>query len=275
MIEKVYSYIGVTGVTDRRQVEDMLENMHELVGHQRSLMVGVLASAKQLRGIPLAERWARQYPTEIDEIARIFSPSQQCLNLVHFDTRPEYLSELYDDLVEIMNRGGPNLHGFQLNITWPDRDVLARLRDLPRASKLRIVLRVGEEALQALGDGVCEVDRPEALLRKVREYQGLVDYILFDLSGGKGIPIDPGRALDYLQPLERARRTGLMSAKLGVAGGLDHDTICRIAPIVIEIPDISIDAQGRLRNDRNELDLDACGMYIRGALALFAACSKE
>ncbi len=66
-----------------------------------------------------------------------------------------------------------------------------------------------------------------------------------------------------------------MSAKLGVAGGLGPDTISLIRPIVIEIPDISIDAQGRLRNDRNELDLDACGMYIRGALALFAACSKE
>jgi hypothetical protein len=57
---------------------------------------------------------------------------------------------------------------------------------------------------------------------------------------------------------------------LGVAGGLGPDSLNLVEPLIAKFPNLSIDAEGRLRNNQNDLDLKAMSDYLAKALQLFA-----
>ena len=75
---------------------------------------------------------------------------------------------------------------------------------------------------------------------------------------------------DELLPYLRAIATQFPWLQLAVAGGLGRMSL--VEPIVREFPDISIDAQGRLRPSGSALDPIDWGMaetYLREASALW------
>lgn len=141
-------------------------------------MVGVLASWKTLQGSP--NKYPQLFP-EVKRISAIFLSHPNVLNLIHYST--DELETLYDQLVRLKELGGLKLHGFQLNMAWPEVDQLTRFRI--RWPYGRIVLQIGSSAV-ALMD-----HRPMKVALKLREYEGLVTDILFDPSGGKGEPFNP------------------------------------------------------------------------------------
>ena len=99
-------------------------------------MIGVLASSQTMRGI--ANRRPYRYPKP-NVLQTIFCPHPKALNLIHFHTRDEAL--LHDDLRYACALAGSHLHGFQLNMAWPDPQVLSLIREEFPAV---IVLQVGE-----------------------------------------------------------------------------------------------------------------------------------
>ncbi|MBI2450547.1 MAG: hypothetical protein HYV47_03355 [Candidatus Nealsonbacteria bacterium] len=109
MIKK--PYVGITGFMRRQEVSAVLEQANLRV---RMLMVGVLVSSKTLSG--RQNKWPNRYP-KIKEMADIFPEDPNALNLIHYNTdEPETLA---NQLLELTDRGGHNLRGFQLNIAWP------------------------------------------------------------------------------------------------------------------------------------------------------------
>lgn len=52
---------------------------------------------------------------------------------------------------------------------------------------------------------------------------GLIDYVLLDLSGGKGKMLDPKKLKDYLAAIDK--ESGFHDMGVGVAGGLSWDTM--------------------------------------------------
>ena len=126
-------------------------------------------------------KWPNRYP-DPDKVAGIFPDHPLALNLVHYNTKtPEYL---FDEMVAVTQIAGPNFHGFQLNIAWPDPEALKRYRNY--FHKVKIVLQVGQRAFLSVAES------PEKLALKVKsEYTGLVDYVLLDPSGGLGKFFDP------------------------------------------------------------------------------------
>lgn len=243
-------YIGITGfmsLGDALQVLGVVPTNAD-----RLVMIGVLASLKTMRGIQ--NKWPNRYPA-MDKIAGIFPDHPLALNLIHYNTKEK--DTLGDQLVAMTEFGGANMHGFQLNIAWPALDVLAAYKETHPTKQ--IVLQIGGHAFEMVNHS------PEQLAAKVAEYQKVAEYVLLDPSGGYGKPFDPERARDYLAALQ-AQNLGL---GFGVAGGLSPSTLNLVEPLAKDFPDLSIDAEGRLRTPEDHLNLAVSSEYLRKAFAMF------
>lgn len=237
-------YIGITGFMCKEEVARVLESMPEK--YDRLLMLGVLASSKTLRGIPV--RRQNRYPA-VGQIAPIFPNDQRVLNLIHYHT--EDADSLYTQLSEMAAFGGAYLNGFQLNLAWPPPEALCRYKKEHPGDTL--VLQVGNRALDMIGHSATE------LAKKIfSEYAHLVDYVLLDQSGGTGTALSPQIILEYLTHLS------LLSCPLGlgVAGGLSPETLNLLNPFSRYLKWLSIDAEGGLRTEDDRLDIIKAQKYL-------------
>ena len=246
-------YIGITGFSKPEEVFSALEVFPK--GISRKLMVGVLASYRSLRGIPMKPRWAKRMP-DPTTISRLFLNDERVVNLIHLSTEEETVLE---DMLKIHSLAGQNFHGFQLNIAWPQINQLISYRAAVGRG-YRIVLQIGQKAMEAVGGTIQDT------ANKLSHYVGVIDDILFDPSGGQGKPFDTRQAYEFLSAIsDKGWNIGL-----GVAGGLGPDSLNLVEPLIAKFPNLSIDAEGRLRNNQNDLDLKAMSDYLAKALQLFA-----
>lgn len=245
-------YIGVTGFMSKNDVASVVEGYTPKSG--RLLMVGVLASLKSVKGIP--NKWSRRYPKP-EMIASIFPDSEHTLNLVHYAT--DERETLLEQITYITKTfGGPQFQGFQLNVRWPNIDVLKQYkREFP--DKM-IVLQCGGGALKQAGND------PVRLAKMIGNYNEVADYALIDPSGGLGKALDIGFSLACLNELASMK----LKIGAGIAGGLGPDSVERIKPIVDVHSNISIDAEGQLRDNNDDLSVMRTKAYISKASAMFA-----
>ena len=246
-------YIGVTGFMSFEEtfaLECRIPGMIDSDQHPYTFMCGVLASWKTLSHQPLGD--PKRYPL-LEDIHRIFPVRREKrLNLIHYNSREPGLHRQLSRLQEVCG----HVEGFQLNIAWPDVGELTAWRQsAPR--RTRLVLQVGAGAYILVGTD------PKALVARLRGYGAIMTDILFDLSGGRGQPIDLDRARPALSELYAAFGD---SCGIGVAGGLGPDSLDLIDPLLAEFPSLSFDAEGRLRTPEDDLDLDKARDYLRAAI---------
>ncbi|MXZ90280.1 MAG: hypothetical protein F4W95_12180 [Chloroflexi bacterium] len=244
-------YIGITGFTSPDEVAAVLASLPD--APERLLMCGVLLSNALLAGEPSDA--ANRCPAT-DAIAGIFADDPRCLNLVHY--RPQPGANLADALTRASEVGGPNCHGVQINATrgapWPEPSALVEYRR--RSHPQRIVLQAGREAMASVnGDAI-------ALAGRCAEYAGIVTDVLVDASEGLGRPLDAAASARYLSAIaEAAPDLGLV-----VAGGLCADNIYELlSPLLPQWGHVSIDAEGRLRDADDVLDVGAAVGYLEAA----------
>lgn len=246
-------YVGVTGFMSPEEVTNTLKDIN-FKKTNRLLMVGVLASSKTIQGIK--NKWPNRYP-QFEEIKNIFQNNEDCLNLVHYNTKEP--NHLLGQLVDITEEVGSVLHGFQLNIAWPNVTILEQYKD--KYPEKTIVLQIGSHAFDMVENS------PEKLADKVWQYveRSTIDYVLLDPSGGLGQPFDPEKTFRYLEALRgQSNRIGL-----GTAGGLSPTTLHLLKPLLAEFQNISIDAEGKLRTAEDHLDVETTRQYIQGSFKLF------
>lgn len=247
-------YIGITGFTTSAEVTSVLATLPG--SPARLLMCGVLLSNALLTG---ESSDAPNRCPPIGAIADIFSDDPRCLNLIHYRPRPG--ANLADALTRATQVGGPNCHGVQINATrgipWPELAALVEYRE--HGQPHRVVLQAGREAMASVdGD-------PTRLAQRCAEYAGIVTDVLVDASEGLGLPLDAARSAEYLYALaDAAPELGLV-----VAGGLCVDNIEELlSPLLSRWSHVSIDAEGRLRDADDRLDVGAAGAYLDAATGL-------
>lgn len=244
------SYIGITGFTSPLEVSSILEGI-DFQKSNRMLMVGVLVNSKSLEG-----GTSSRYPL-IEKVKTIFPDNENCMNLVHFNNNRGHES-LLSQLKSITDIAGDHFDGFQLNITWPSAKVLEHYK---RAYNKKVVLQVSNGAFNTVSNS------PKKLAEKIHdEYNGLVDHFLLDASGGTGKLFNSEIMRSYLEVLSSKTHT----YGLGVAGGLSPSTLHLLEPLVKDFPEINIDAEGRLRNNEDNLDIEITGRYLEKSLELFS-----
>lgn len=254
-------YVGITGFMSSQEITELVSRVPEVLWGERQLMVGVLVSTKTMNGVP--NKWPGRYP-KIEQFKDIFTDDPRCLNLLHFNTdQPDRLAT---DMTSLMEASGPNCHGFQLNVPWPQIDQLTEFRQTYPGA--RVVLQLGSKALDDV------TWDPDGLFRKLREYRlakAMTD-VLFDPSGGFGIYSSVEKAMPLLDQIPCVTVSSAMG--YGFAGGLRAERLHRLMPLVKRHKRISLDAEGQLRSPDNDpgnniLDLYKAYAYLVGALALF------
>lgn len=246
-------YIGVTGFMDEADVREVLFAFPKDTRHK--LMVGVLASQQTFRGEQ--NKYPNRYPQK-DAIGKIFVDHPQALNLVHYHT---LVSDqmLASEMMAVKHVAGPHCHGFQLNVRWPSPKALEIYH---HASSIGFRPKQDVIVLQCGRGAMADIDFvPEQLAKRVSDYKGLVDYVLIDPSGGKGQGFDQHFAWACLGELTEY----VPDMGLGVAGGLAAETVETLRGLLTKHPDISIDAEGRLRDTDDSLKLGAANQYVVAA----------
>lgn len=254
-------YVGITDFTEIRQVLRMLEVFKNFVatGSKRQLAVGVMMSRKTLRNLPT--KWSKAFPPK-ENIARIFG-SIETYNCLHYaDYEPPIDDdEVAGDICEALSWGGVGIDALQLDMIWPSpTSIFKGLQDSRK--KVEVILQIGKNAFC-----LCD-DNPKTMVAKLAEYQNVVQRVLLDKSMGRGLALDAEGLIPFIYAIKEA----FPEMGIGVAGGLGPDTIHLIRPLIKIIPDLSIDAQGRLRPSHNALDpidWNIAGEYLFEAGCLF------
>jgi hypothetical protein len=254
------SYIGITDFTGFEQVAQMLEafQRYKPNGSQRVLHVGVMMSYKTLNGIET--KWSKAFPSK-EMIADIFRQSDEevyyCLHYADYDHKTRVA-----DLARAIEYAGPWVNALQLDMPWPNPEVVARGIHAARR-QIEVILQVGKSAIEEANND------PSEVVRRLEDYRGVIHRVLLDKSMGQGL----GMNASSLLPFARAISEHFPALGLGAAGGLGPETMHLVKPLVAAFPDLSIDAQGKLRPSGNALDPIDWGMaenYLAKAHELFA-----
>lgn len=229
----------------------------------RYLMVGVMMSRKTLNG--LETPWAKVFPPK-EDIVNIFSASDRCLNTIHYADFEGHGVDVCDNLQKVIEWGGPHLHAIQLDMTWPEPSQIWEAVHISRRP-IGIILQIGRQALQ-------EVDHdPEKLVERFEAdgYAQIVSGLLLDQSMGEGRLMN----LDFAGRMIGVLKEALPEVRLAVAGGLGPDTLHIVEPLLAEYPDLSFDAQGKLRVSgkvQDQIDWDLAARYLKKACGLLGRC---
>jgi hypothetical protein len=261
---KATPYVGIAGFTDPHEVRSIAADAYTIrpygapdIGGRR-LSVGVLARWETLNGGPSAGNPDRH--PKIEDIRALFNaavePSlvggigdnagdaqlaikDRTLRLIHYQSREPNLVAQVDRLCEM---AGPNLDGFQFNIVWPDPDDIREIAlEYPT---LRIIVQINGEMFSNVARN------PQLLVKELAaKYAAHATDYLFDMSGGTGAAIDMKETTAVLDALYGAfggaSKGGL---GIGIAGGLDYKNVYGLKPLFERWPDLSIDAEGRIRD---------------------------
>jgi hypothetical protein len=254
-IQSTPSYIGVCDVSSRRLAKAFV---HDFIKHNtnphRKVMIGVMTHPIVLNPdlpVPLAVRREIEltFPKK-EHLANGFIDNPKVLNTIHYadlygPKGPRGAQEAPNVLKNLelcVKYGGRNLHAIQLDVTWPKPDEIKSFRE--NHPHISLVLQVGKFSLSA-----CNND-PQRIVSNLREYGKAVDYVLLDMSMGKGKAMASGTLL----PLLRLIKSEIPTLGLSVAGGLGPMHSKELEQIAREFPDISIDTQGRVKPDSTPRD---------------------
>ncbi len=228
-------YIGVTGITCIEDVEIIKSTLEDSYG-----MYGVLVSENTLK---MVKPHRGRYPN-IDSLKEIFrAMPENALRAVHYNSRD--VGNISEDVRKIVELTDGICNCVQLNIEYPPVDQVAKIKDWNK--DINIIFQLGKESLGEFAY--------KYVTSNVKPYIPFIDYIIIDASQGAGAELKIIDTIKFAKPLSFIK-------PLTFAGGLNGDNI-HIFISLIEEFNASIDAEGRLMNDNDNLDHDKVISYIR------------
>lgn len=259
---EITPYTGIAGFSSAAEVRAVAADAYTLSGFgtphygRRKLAIGVLVSHEtfsgqaprkfperypaigKVRGIidAACQPYVHRAPWQPETEGTTFDLKSRTLRLIHYNGPGEGLCARLDALCEI---GGPNLDGFQLNMPWPPTEEMKLwATDHPT---MRLILQINRKMYANVAS------TPQRLVNEIaKSYMPwcLTD-MLFDLSGGGGQKIGLAQAEEVLDALYGAFGD---QVGIGIAGGLDWQSVWDLKPLFQKWPDLSIDAEGRIRD---------------------------
>ena len=247
---------------------------------ERTIAIGVLCSSKSLRGEPT--RWKNRYAEQsawkgivdacdADADARLTS-------FLHISSSALHKTVGEDpDIERAFEAAEPHLQqfdGFQINSAWPQASFVSRAATFSRSRGMYFILQIPARAIEE-----CRAESDAGTARNVAErlclyFRGNLkrpfSHVLIDPSCGTGKDLDVGLTEAIVKALTQALAgTGV---EIGIAGGLSAETLPHVKPLLTRYPDLSTDAEGKLR-DGSELGghlvLDKVRQYLDAALPRF------
>jgi hypothetical protein len=216
-------------------------------------MIGIQATGKtQILDVP-NKRGQMWHPVG-DSIARAASNEDSGFTkpFVHvfFDGK----DELEQGVANVMRRTRRYVQGLQFNgLAWLDIDYR------PFMHIFNEVYPSQSTILQA-GSNTLNSHSPSELADGIETMP--VDYLLLDPSGGEGKQMDSTRIRNYVDEIYQSQ----IPVGVALSGGLDAKNVEElIGPLMEDYPDLSCDAEGRLRKGpegSTVIDIEAVDAYL-------------
>ena len=244
-------YIGITDFTNTAETREVLSA--KPMNTPRKLHVGVMTSYKFLHGQNTKWRdiWLKPYENRL-----LFQEHPRTYNVIHYADYDPNPPTTYADLVLAVASGGNQIQAIQLDMVWPDINILQRFSEvLPYVD---IILQVSSVA----------INKDPHWATTLKKYEHLVSYVLIDAGMGKGIDLE---VTQVFEQIERVLETVKYDSRIAVAGGLGPYTYQKLQPLFEQYPNLSCDAQSKLRlsgNAMDPLDIEMCKQYVAGVSTL-------
>jgi len=264
MTERPKPYIGVSGIACPEMQDQTIEAFESIgLGTKRDLMLGVKALHKC--------QWLDQ-PWKRDDQWDVVGEGA-FRNALRSDSRSINVAQAYFEknlvgdkgyrdafLKRIYERGEPWIDGIQYDcLPWQENpDMLKFLHQTKeRHPGTRVLLQCWQGALERYS--------PRQLARLLGQNAEALDYILFDTSHGKGVPLDIAHLTPYIE--EAYANESLSTVGISIAGGLGSNESMEQVQAVIELfPDTSFDAESNLHPRQKDggmpLNIDAVKQYF-------------
>ncbi len=242
-------YIGIASVTSRFEAEELLKCLPTDIPVQ--LCIGVGVTTKTLKGKPT------NHPNRLlpfDMIKSVFLPDDRVLNLVHFSTdEPQYL---FRDVKRIYDKVGDLIGGIQVNLDIPDTEQLMNIwmlagKDFRRIWQVRLRILKQYRAFKLL-----------------TPYSSNISDILLDVSLGRGVILDQSTIEEYIAFSKQVRKKH-RELGIGVAGSLSAENVHELKPLFDQVGHVNIDAESKLRDEEDKLDIAKAQAFIQAASALY------
>lgn len=267
MVEKLKQpYVGVSGVISP-EIQCTLEHLAKEAGLYNSgrlLALGVKAVHKT-QFLDIENKYGMEwYPVGNDAFHQALrhdhlNPNTIAVAQTYFDTQhvdsTDYRRQF---LKRIVDRGQPWLQAIQFDmLPWHNNTDMLNFLEEVKKTGLEIFLQAHKNAMEELG--------PQGVVKKLRFYPELVDYLLFDSSHGTGKRLD----VQAFEPFVAEAHAGLDLSQTGIAiaGGLNGVIVRQDLPeLVANYPNISWDAEGQLHplneEGKRPLDLHVAQDYL-------------
>ena len=230
-------YVGVTGPVTVGEVESLVGEFSRAgysMGSTHLPMVGFLVSYQTLNGQAINNR---RYPPIGELRALVSQTSGRAFPMVHYSSREkatlaDQVSQVFDGLYE-----EGLCRAVQFNITWPDVRQIELVKE--RFPEMQVVF--------AASGRVMSNGSPQEVVKRIGEYEKLLDYVLLDPSGGQGKDFNVQTSLAFYEEL----RTCVPSITAGFAGGFTGENVGKIVCEIRDVigrSDFCIDAEGGLRD---------------------------
>ena len=250
-------YIGVTGITAPQHAAHLLKAIdRSSIPHR--IMCGVVLSNSLMQCRPTSH--PNRYPAPAS-IPTLFASHPRLINLIHY--RPAADGDIAQQLDTALALGGPNCHGLQVNtptsMPWTPPQAIADFHlNHPNST---IVIQIGSPAFE-------HVKHRHNLIAEIcRQYLPHAHRFIIDLSGGKALPINIRTSVAAAIAIKDA----VPDASITFAGGISHHNVSAIISGINHDyqHDYSIDAEGALRTNDDQLDTNAATQYLSNAAAAF------
>jgi phosphoribosylanthranilate isomerase len=228
-------YVGITGFKTIDEINAVAEAAQDL-----HVMYGLLAADWNLQE-PHRESTRNPPANRLREL--VAAVPEHGLPMIHYCNH--HTNSVYEPVKRLFDLSGAR--AAQLNMHWPD---IKQVEALKKETDFTFTLQIEESCVQ------------DNLYENASKYKDVADYVLVDLSMGRGKDFDPAESDKLLDIMQRA----LPHTTLGVAGGLSAENLASQLG-ALEHKGLMYDAEGKLFGPHS-LDMGACEAYISVAKQL-------
>lgn len=265
-------YIGVTGVVQVDEAKFVAqafvkEGLTE-IGSNRIGMIGILASQRTLASRGL---WTERYPS-LAAIRDIFEATHDvAFNTLHYTTyNPRDLSGQLSLLLNYKGLYTDHLcEGVQLNMSWPPLTELKETKD--RFPDLKVILQIGPRILSQTSTN--------EIVARLAAYEKLIQYVLIDPSGGRGMVFEPTSVANLYKQIEES----FVNLGLVFAGGFDHKNVkgrLQLLSKAVGSIDFGIDAERGLRinvkgQSATRVSISRATKFVHNSASFFRSSTRK
>lgn len=260
-------YIGISGVVNETQQHRIVEVVgNNLRGKDTIIALGVKATHKtQWLDVPnkYGELWypvgAESFHLALGESCDTHNTAQVYLEPQSIAADPEYASAF---VKRIQERGRRWLDTIQFDmLPYHDNpETFVDLIDEARADGSEVIVQCHQAAM---------AEGPRTAVEKLKRLsRGVISYVLFDASHGRGKEMDPDALKPFLEAAYHDADFESAGTNFGIAGGLDADAVLRHLPAIYrDFNEVSWDAEGKLHQTADgSLDMERTLAYLRASL---------